>query len=164
MPDFSKPRHLPGPLAVLLLVFCQPAGALQLAEDLELHGVLAASLQCQRLSESAGADDRCRSVVPFQPEIEYTPSPTSTPSDRGTIRGTVVLDGRATHAGADAVLFVTINRWYAQYAVLSTTVTVQFTYRMVARDGTVIGELARRRAQLDVGGARARRELLAERP
>jgi len=78
MPDFSKPRHLPGPLAVLLLVFCQPAGALQLAEDLELHGVLAASLQCQRLSESAGADDRCRGVVPFQPEIEYTPSPTST--------------------------------------------------------------------------------------
>lgn len=39
---------------------------------------------------------------------------------------------------ADAVLFVTINRWDAQYAVLSTSVTVQFTYRMVARDGTEI--------------------------
>jgi hypothetical protein len=39
---------------------------------------------------------------------------------------------------ADAVLYVTINRWDAQYAVLSTTVTVQFTYRMVARDGTEI--------------------------
>lgn len=40
--------------------------------------------------------------------------------------------------GADAVLFVTINRWDAQYAVLSTTVTVEFDYRMVARDGTEI--------------------------
>jgi len=39
---------------------------------------------------------------------------------------------------ADAVLYVTINRWDAQYAVLSTTVTVHFTYRMVARDGTEI--------------------------
>lgn len=39
---------------------------------------------------------------------------------------------------ADAVLFVTINRWDAQYAVLSTTVTVEFSYRMVARDGTEI--------------------------
>jgi hypothetical protein len=78
MPDFCKPRYQPVKLAVLLLALCRPAGALQLAEDLELHGVLAASLQCQRLSEPAGADDRCRGVVPFQPEIEYTPSPAST--------------------------------------------------------------------------------------
>lgn len=40
--------------------------------------------------------------------------------------------------GADAVLFVTIERWDAQYAVLSTTVTVEFDYRMVARDGSEI--------------------------
>lgn len=40
--------------------------------------------------------------------------------------------------GADAVLFVTIERWDAQYAVLSTTVTVAFDYRMVARDGSEI--------------------------
>jgi hypothetical protein len=40
--------------------------------------------------------------------------------------------------GADAVLFVTINRWDAQYAVISTTVTVEFDYRMVAKDGTEI--------------------------
>ncbi len=39
---------------------------------------------------------------------------------------------------ADAVLFVTINRWDAQYVVLSTTVTVQFDYRMTSRDGTEI--------------------------
>lgn len=40
--------------------------------------------------------------------------------------------------GADAVLYVTINRWDAQYAVISTTVTVDFDYRMVAKDGTEI--------------------------
>lgn len=40
--------------------------------------------------------------------------------------------------GADAVLFVTIDRWDAQYLLISTTVTVSFQYRMVARDGTEI--------------------------
>lgn len=40
--------------------------------------------------------------------------------------------------GADAVLFVTIQRWDAQYAVISTTVTVAFDYRLVAKDGTEI--------------------------
>ena len=40
--------------------------------------------------------------------------------------------------GADAVLYVTINRWDAQYAVITTTVTVNLDYRMVAKDGTEI--------------------------
>lgn len=40
--------------------------------------------------------------------------------------------------GADAVLYVTISRWDAKYAVLATVVTVQFDYRMVAKDGTEI--------------------------
>ena len=40
--------------------------------------------------------------------------------------------------GADAVLYVTINRWDAQYAVFATTVTVNFDYRMVSKDGTEI--------------------------
>lgn len=40
--------------------------------------------------------------------------------------------------GADAVLFVTINRWDAQYVLLSTTVTVDFDYDMVRKDGTRI--------------------------
>lgn len=40
--------------------------------------------------------------------------------------------------GADAVLYVTIERWDAQYAVVSTTVTVAFDYRMVAKDGAEI--------------------------
>ncbi len=44
----------------------------------------------------------------------------------------------AQQFGADAVLFVTIDRWDAQYLLISTTVTVSFQYRMVARDGTEI--------------------------
>lgn len=39
---------------------------------------------------------------------------------------------------ADAVLYVTIRRWDAQYALITTTVTVEFEYKMVARDGTEI--------------------------
>lgn len=38
--------------------------------------------------------------------------------------------------GADAVLYVTINRWDAQYALITTTVTVNFDYRIVGKDGT----------------------------
>jgi len=37
--------------------------------------------------------------------------------------------------GADAVLFVTINQWDAQYIILSTTVTVDFDYRLVSNTG-----------------------------
>jgi hypothetical protein len=40
--------------------------------------------------------------------------------------------------GSDAILYVTINRWDARYTVLTTVVTVQFDYRMVAKDGTEI--------------------------
>lgn len=40
--------------------------------------------------------------------------------------------------GADAVLYVTIQRWDAKYALITTTVTVEFDYRMVAKDGTEI--------------------------
>ena len=38
--------------------------------------------------------------------------------------------------GADAILYVTINRWDAQYALITTTVTVNFDYRLVSKDGT----------------------------
>lgn len=40
--------------------------------------------------------------------------------------------------GADAVLYVTINRWDAQFALVTTTVTVEFDYRLVSKDGTEI--------------------------
>ena len=46
--------------------------------------------------------------------------------------------------GADAVLYVTINRWDAQYAFLVTTVTVEFDYRMVASDGAEIWQATQR--------------------
>ncbi|OUS26523.1 hypothetical protein A9Q99_18515 [Gammaproteobacteria bacterium 45_16_T64] len=37
--------------------------------------------------------------------------------------------------GADAILYVVINRWEAQYIVLSTRVTVDFSYRLVSKAG-----------------------------
>jgi len=40
--------------------------------------------------------------------------------------------------GADAVLYVIINRWDAQYALITTTVTVEFEYRLVNKDGAEI--------------------------
>lgn len=46
--------------------------------------------------------------------------------------------------GADAVLYVTINRWDAQYAILAATVTVEFDYRMVGKDGTEIWQANQR--------------------
>jgi hypothetical protein len=46
--------------------------------------------------------------------------------------------------GADAVLYVTINRWDAQYVVFTTTVTVEFDYRMFAKDGTQIWKASQR--------------------
>lgn len=56
--------------------------------------------------------------------------------------------------GADAVLYVTIERWDARYLVLSTTVTVQLTY--VLKDGRTGDTLWRERRvaayQSDSGG------------
>ena len=40
--------------------------------------------------------------------------------------------------GADAVLYVSINRWDAQYAFITTVVTVDFDYRLVSKDGVEI--------------------------
>ncbi|OYY93696.1 MAG: hypothetical protein B7Y41_10645 [Hydrogenophilales bacterium 28-61-23] len=39
---------------------------------------------------------------------------------------------------ADAVLYVTINRWDAKYALITTAVTVEIEYRMTGRDGAEI--------------------------
>ncbi|MDZ8118483.1 DUF799 domain-containing protein [Pontiella agarivorans] len=41
--------------------------------------------------------------------------------------------------GADSVLYITVERWDAQYAVLATTVTVEFNY--VLKDGHTGNEL-----------------------
>lgn len=40
--------------------------------------------------------------------------------------------------GADSVLYVSINRWDAQYAVIAASVTVEFDYRLVSKDGVEI--------------------------
>jgi len=40
--------------------------------------------------------------------------------------------------GTDAVLYVRINRWDAQYLIITATVTVDFDYRLVSKDGTEI--------------------------
>lgn len=46
--------------------------------------------------------------------------------------------------GADSVLYVSINRWDAQYAFIATTVTVEFDYRLVYKDGTEIWKESKR--------------------
>lgn len=46
--------------------------------------------------------------------------------------------------GADAVLYVTINRWDAQFALVTTTVTVEFDYRLVSKDGAEIWKESKR--------------------
>ena len=40
--------------------------------------------------------------------------------------------------GADAVLYVTIKRWDAQYAILSATVTVELDYELTGKEGSRI--------------------------
>lgn len=40
--------------------------------------------------------------------------------------------------GSDAVLYVTINRWDAQFALITTTVTVDFSYRLVSKNDVEI--------------------------
>lgn len=40
--------------------------------------------------------------------------------------------------GSDAVLYVTIKQWDAKFVVITTTVTVDFEYRLVSKDGTEI--------------------------
>lgn len=46
--------------------------------------------------------------------------------------------------GADAVLYVTINRWDAQYAFITTVVTVEFDYRLVSKNGAEIWKESKR--------------------
>jgi hypothetical protein len=57
-------------------------------------------------------------------------------------------DARALSArfGADAVLFVDVNQWNAEYEVFTTTVTVDFSYSLVSKDGTLLWS-ARKQAQ-----------------
>lgn len=51
---------------------------------------------------------------------------------------TIPVPTLANMFGADAILYVTIHRWDAKYAFIATTVTVEFDYKLVAADGTII--------------------------
>lgn len=46
--------------------------------------------------------------------------------------------------GADAVLYVTINRWDAQYVIFSTTVTVDFDYELDGKSGALLWKANKR--------------------
>jgi hypothetical protein len=51
-----------------------PAWAYDVNEQLSIGGVLAGTLQCQRLSEKAGADNDCDGALPIQPELSFRPT------------------------------------------------------------------------------------------
>lgn len=42
--------------------------------------------------------------------------------------------------GADTILYVTVNEWTAKYLILSTQTQVEFSYRLVAANGTPLWE------------------------
>jgi len=58
----------------VLMVLGTPAQAYDVNEQFSIGGVIAGSLQCQRLSEKAGADNECDSALPLQPEISFRPT------------------------------------------------------------------------------------------
>ena len=70
--------------------------------------------------------------------------------DDGLADANLVHDADSKRLGeifdADAILYVTIERWDAQYAVLATQVTVEFTY--VLKSGRTGEEIWRRKAKM----------------
>jgi len=57
-----------------VMVLGTPAHAYDVNERFSIGGVIAGSMQCQRLSEKAGADNECDGAVPLQPEASYRPT------------------------------------------------------------------------------------------
>ena len=57
---------------MLFLCMARHAHAVELADGLELTGVVAFAAQCQQFSE---ADDTCRSPSVLQPELNFSPDP-----------------------------------------------------------------------------------------
>ena len=61
-------------------------------------------------------------------------------ADAGLVHGADPMR-LASLFGADAILYITIERWDAQYVLISTTVTVEFTYALKdGKTGTTIWE------------------------
>lgn len=55
-----------------------PIFAYEYSDTLAINGVLAGAIQCQDLSEPAGAENTCGSGLPFQPSLTYRPTKAST--------------------------------------------------------------------------------------
>lgn len=51
-----------------------PAAAYDVNEQFSIGGILAGSIQCQNLSEKAGADNECDGALPLQPEASFRPT------------------------------------------------------------------------------------------
>jgi hypothetical protein len=57
-----------------LLAFCAPALAYEVSDQLFIRGMLAGSIQCQKLSGETGANNECDTALPLQPEAGYRPT------------------------------------------------------------------------------------------
>lgn len=62
-------------LAGCLALVAAPLAAFEINDQLSIEGVLAAAVQCQRVSAETDAPDTCRSAAPFQPDLTYRPTP-----------------------------------------------------------------------------------------
>jgi hypothetical protein len=58
----------------VLLALGAPAVAYDVNEQYSIGGVIAGSMQCQTLSEKAGADNECAGALPLQPEVSFRPT------------------------------------------------------------------------------------------
>ena len=58
----------------VLMILTAPAPAFDVNDRFSIGGVVAGSLQCQRLAEKAGAANECDHAVPLQPEFSFRPT------------------------------------------------------------------------------------------
>ena len=57
----------------VLMTLAAPAPAFDVNDQFSIGGVIAGSVQCQRLSGKAGADNECDHALPMQPEFSFRP-------------------------------------------------------------------------------------------
>ena len=58
----------------VLMVLGAPVTAYDVTDQFSIGGLIAGSMQCQRLSEKAGADNECDYALPLQPEFSFHPT------------------------------------------------------------------------------------------
>lgn len=68
--------RIPGILGTgsVLAALCATAHAYDVNGQFSIGGVIAGTVQCQSLSEKAGADNECDRAVPVQPEFSFRPT------------------------------------------------------------------------------------------